>query len=205
MATVALAGLGLTLPFAGAQAVDLITNGGFESLTNGPGQLGYTTNAAGWTTSGYNFVFASGTADTTGSTGSYGALILWGPADGSNNGLPASSPAGGNFVGADGAFEVGAITQVISGLTVGHQYAVSFWWAGAQQDGFTGTNTEQWDVSLGSETQDTAVLTNTSHGFTAGSVRRSPSPRTAPATCSPSSRLARPTAYRLSRCSTALR
>lgn len=92
--------------------------------------------------------------------------MLWGPNDGSDNGLPASSPDGGNFVGADGAYDVGAITQTINGLTAGDTYTVGFWWAGAQQSGFTGSNTEQWQVSLGSQTQSTSVVDNVSHGFT---------------------------------------
>ncbi len=149
----------------GAHATQLVTNGSFESTTNGPGQLGYNTNVTGWTTSGYNFVFASGTADTTGATGRYGGVMLWGPNNGSANGLPASSPDGGNFIAADGAFQVGAISQTINGLTAGDTYQVSFYWAGAQQYGFTGTNTEQWQVNFGSQSQSTAVYHNTSEGF----------------------------------------
>lgn len=164
-AATAVAGLGLALTFANAHAANLVTNGDFESTTAGNGQLGFNTNATGWTTNGYNFLFAPGTADTTGATGSAGTVSLWGPNNGSNNGLPATSPSGGNFVGADGAFEVGAITQTISGLTVGEKYALSFWWAGAQQSGFSGANTEQWQVSLGGQTQSTVVWDNSSHGF----------------------------------------
>ena len=67
---------------------------------------------------------------------------------------------------ADGAFQNGAISQTINGLTAGNSYTVSFWWAGAQQSGFTGATTEQWQVSLGSQTQSTAIVHNASHGFT---------------------------------------
>lgn len=157
--------LPLALAAAPAHATNLVVNGGFETLTSGPGQLGYNTEATGWTTSGYNFVFAPGTADVGGSTGSYGAMSLWGSNNGGVNTIPASSPDGGNFLGADGAYEVGAITQTISGLVAGQQYAVSFWWAGAQQNGYNGVTTEQWQVSLGSETHATAVYTDASHGF----------------------------------------
>ena len=94
---------------AGAEAGNLVTNGGFESLTSGYGQLGYNTDATDWSVSGpgssYTFVFAPGTADTTGSNGQYGNLSLWGPNNGSANGLPASSPAGGNFIGMDSDFQ----------------------------------------------------------------------------------------------------
>jgi hypothetical protein len=145
--------------------IQLVTNGDFDNTTNGGGQLGYNTNATGWTTDGYNFLFTPGSADTTGVDGKDGALELWGPNDGSSNGLPATGPSGGNFVAADGAFEVGAIQQTIDGLTPGEQYTLTFNWAGAQQEGFNGATTEQWQVSLGSETQDTIVVDNPNHGF----------------------------------------
>ncbi len=147
---------------------DLVTNGSFEETTNGSGEFDSFTTPTGWASTGYNFIFASGTADTTGSyTPQYTEyLTLWGPNDGSVNGLPASSPDGGNFVAADGAFETGAISQTINGLSSGDTYAVGFWWAGAQQHGYNGATTEQWKVSLGSQTQSTPVMDNVSHGFT---------------------------------------
>jgi hypothetical protein len=162
----------ITLAFAAlatsahATNIDLVTNGSFETTTNGGGQLGYNTDATGWTTNGYNFVFTSGSADTTGTPSQYGNLQLWGPGNGSANGLPASSPDGGNYVAADGAFDVGAISQTITGLVAGQTYDVSFDWGGAQQSGFTGTTTEQFVVSFGSESQSTIVLQNANHGFT---------------------------------------
>ena len=42
----------------------------------------------------------------------------------------------------------------------------TFYWAGAQQQNFDGITTEQWQVSLGSEIQSTAVVTNVRDGFT---------------------------------------
>jgi len=153
------------LTFSVSAHADLVSNGGFESTTNGAGQMGYNTNATDWTTNGYNFIFTPGSADSTGANGQFGDAQLWGPGNGSNNGLPATSPVGGNYVGADGAFGVGAISQTITGLTAGDSYVVGFWCAGAQQFGFTGLNTEQWQVSFGSETQDTAVYSNSSQGF----------------------------------------
>lgn len=147
-----------------AAAANLVTNGGFETLTDGIGQLGYNTNATGWSTTGYNFVFHGTTADSEGSSGVYGYLGLWGAANGSDNGL-GPSPLGGNFVGADGAFSVGPISQTINGLTAGKSYDVSFYWGGAQQSGFSGAQTEQWEVSLGGPSQFTAIYSNPSHGF----------------------------------------
>ena len=149
-----------------AQATNLVTNGSFEMTTNGPGQMGFNTDAVGWTTTGYNFIFGPGTADNGGVTGQFGNVQLWGPGNGSNNGLPATSPDGGNFIAADGAFQVAPIEQTINGLTVGNQYTVSFYWGGAQQFGFDGATTEQFQVSLGNQSFLTAVLQNPTHGFT---------------------------------------
>jgi hypothetical protein len=100
----------------------------------------------------YTFLFAPGTADTTGTTGEFGGLTLYGPGKGSANGLPATSPAGGYYIASDADFQQASISQTISGLTVGDTYMVGFWWAGAQQFGFTGPTQEQWEVSLGSQT-----------------------------------------------------
>lgn len=168
MKNILLAAAALVVVSSAANAVNLVTNGSFETTTAGPGQLGYNTDATGWTvpSGGYSFLFASGTADTTGSSGQYGSLTLYGPGNGANNGLPASSPDGGNYVAEDGAFRVQPIQQTINGLVVGAQYAVSFYWGGAQQNGFTGPTTENFDVSLGNQTFSTPTLNNASHGFT---------------------------------------
>ena len=48
---------------------------------------------------------------------------------------------------------------------MGETYAVTFEWAGAQQEGFDGLNTEQLEVSLGSQNQFTTVYDNAIHGF----------------------------------------
>lgn len=156
--------VGLVASFAfatgGARAQDLVTNGGFESNT-GSGQIGYNTTVTGWSSpesDAYNFLFAAGTADTTGSSGQYGGLTLWGPNNGSANGLPASSPNGGYFVAMDGDFQSAAIQQTINGLTVGAEYNVSFDYAFAQQSGFYGPTAQDLLVSLGSQTDPTDPL-----------------------------------------------
>lgn len=150
-----------------SSATELITNGNFDTGTYG--QIGYNGNTVqGWTTTGYNFLFNPSNDDTTGVTGVNGTVKLWGLWDGAGlNGLGAS-PAGGNgnYVAADGAYKVGALSQTVSGLTVGQQYALSFYWAGAQQYGYDGTTTEQWKVTFGNDVYTTAVKTDTSHGFT---------------------------------------
>jgi len=149
---------------------NLVQNGGFEQTSlsesaefGSAGTVGQ--QVTNWSTSGYNFVFLPGTADTSGAAGQFGTLNLWGPGNGSNNGLPASSPAGGNFVAADGAFNVAPITQTIVGLIPGEAAVLTFYWAGAQQSGFTGPTTDQWAVSLGSQTLYTPVVSLPSHGF----------------------------------------
>jgi hypothetical protein len=176
----ALLGLATVLAATPAAAVydpshQFIVNGSFEQTTNGVGELAYNTNAVGWTSApaangdyGYNFIFNPATASTTGVRNQYGEdMTLWGPGNGSNNGLSAS-PTGGNFLAADGDYNNGKISQAITGLIVGQTYSLSFNFAGAQQSGFTGATTEAWYYGLGSQasSQETAVLNNVSHGFT---------------------------------------
>ena len=166
MVALAMPGIALAGP------MNLVQNGDFETTTmTSPSQIN-TTNVANWSTgngsndSAYNFIFGGNTADTVGSyTPEYnGYVTLWG----SQTTGPAlgASPTGGNFVGADGAFQVAPITQTIGGLVAGDQYSLTFYWAGAQQNGFSGNTTEQWVVSFGGQTQSTAVVNNLSHGFT---------------------------------------
>jgi hypothetical protein len=149
----------------------VVTNGSFENLlepgvSSEFGGLFPSQQVIGWTTSGYNYVFTPGTADSSGAVGQFSTEQLWGPGDGSDNGLPATSPDGGNYLALDGAFNVGAISQMITGLTPGAAVDVTFYFAGAQQQGFTGLNTEQLEVSLGAANQFTPVVNNASHGFT---------------------------------------
>ena len=155
------------LPFGAAQKAlgNLVVNGDFEVTTAGNGQMGFNTDATGWTTSGYSFLFAPGTADTSGANGQYGGVSLWGPGNGALNGLPAMSPSGGNFVAADSTFQVGAISQTIHGLTPGQTYQVGFWWGGAQQFGYNGPSSDNWTVSLGADSQTTPTTSLPSHGF----------------------------------------
>jgi hypothetical protein len=156
-----------------AQATQFVTNGDFELSTNGAGQLGIYTNVIGWNANNgsnynYNFLYSPNTADTTGSYSDQynGNLTLWGSNNGGTTVIPATSPAGGNFIAADGAFEEYPISQQLNGLIVGEQYVVSFWEAAAQQAGYNGDTTEQWQVSLGGETQLSTLFNNPSHGFT---------------------------------------
>jgi hypothetical protein len=151
-----------------ARAAPLVVNGGFEATSLSASYEMTMSNVTGWSTTGYNFLYFPGTATTTGAHAPQfdQQIKLWGTnASGVSNGLPASSPDGGNFIAADGAYGTAPITQTINGLSPGARYKVSFYWAGAQQTGYTGATTEQWKVSLGNATQSTAVVSNPSRGF----------------------------------------
>jgi hypothetical protein len=126
---------------APALATNLVTNGSFETVSV-PGKDYFQGNVSGWTGgSNLTFVDFPGTADD----GSY--LSVYGP-------FPGTSPDGGNFVEGDGdPGYSSAISQTLSGLTIGQKYAVTFYQAAGQQVGFTGPTTEQWQVSLGANSQ----------------------------------------------------
>jgi len=167
---------------------NLVQNGDF-SLNGGTGQIGYNTtltdwaNAPGNTSPAYNFVFAPGSAaDSTGAANNFGNVTsMYGPGNPNVvNGVSGNvangftpSPAGGtpNIVGLDSYLspgagaQVDALQQTITGLTPGQTYALSFYWASAQQVGFTGVTTNVLAVSLGGVTQDTAPQDNASEGF----------------------------------------
>ena len=149
-----------------AAAVELVTNGGFED-TSPAGQYGevdFNTTLNGWSaTGGYSFLMNTSNA-VSGVTGQYGDLALWGVGNGGSDTITAS-PDGGNFVGQDLAFQDVPLTQTLTGLTIGAQYAVSFYWGVGQQSTFNGDTFDAWSVSLGSETHSTATVDNPSHAF----------------------------------------
>jgi hypothetical protein len=149
-----------------ASPINLITNGGFETTTNGAGEIvpgkttgTYITSATGWYSTstaangGYPFLFvaAPNTADSTGFPDAWdnGYRHIWGPNDGSNNGFTGVSPDGGNFLILDADYHATPIAQDLSGLHVGDVYSVSFWWAAGQWSLNTGNTTESVQVSLG--------------------------------------------------------
>ena len=177
---------------------DLITDGYFNqvsrtatspTLTTLFGEFGTGTGStltvAGWTTSGYNFVYTTATVDSGNSNGAlngapneapgqynapngYGSTYMWGSKNsGTSTFTNYTAPNGvtPGFIAADGAFQVGAVTQSISGLTVGNSYNLTFYWAGAQQQSFSGNLLEHWTVSLGNQSFDTQTLAVTSHTF----------------------------------------
>lgn len=161
-----------------------------------PSQLGLNGySVSGWTnnSNGYNFIFnpaLTGTSASTnntqaasntslsqyGNTQGYSTASLWtsqnggnttnGAANGNKDPSTLVSPVGGNFLAADGAFQVGSISQTVSNLTVGAGYILNFYWAAGQQFSYTGTTTENWGVTFGKQSYVTPIVTTPSQGFT---------------------------------------
>ncbi len=131
-----------------------------------------------WDTSGYNFVYAPNTADfgtqaNAYNTGSphevpgqysaqhggagafYGNTYLWGTNNGGagtmtggGTGTVDAVPGGGNFIALDGVYEVHPVSQTITGLTIGKTYVLTFYYAGAQQESFSGSTSETLTVNF---------------------------------------------------------
>jgi len=141
--TILLAAAALTSATAAHAVTELVTNGSFSAATISAGQkANFSGHVTGWGGgAALTYIDAPGTADD----GSYLSVY---------KGFPATSPDGGNFVEADGDPSYrSAITQTISGLTVGSQYTLTFYQGAGQQVGFTGPTTERWSVSFGTDTQ----------------------------------------------------
>ena len=177
---------GLVTP-ASAVPVNIVSNGGFETTTNGTGELVvdssnvqqtsgiYTTSATGWyanysTANAGNpflFIVAPNTADSPGFGNHWDNKLsqVWGPNNGSANGFASVSPSGGNFLIADGDYHATAINQNLSGLVKGSTYSLTFNWAAAQWYSNTGATTEQYQVSLGGQTKSTTIFSLPSKGF----------------------------------------
>ena len=162
---------------------NFVTNGDF-GVNAGNGQVGFNTSATGWSVANPNspnygsYVFlynrnaapigptnlSGTTADETGSLGQFGTVKLWGPDDGSVNGLTATPT--GAFIASTPTFDNGPISQTVTGLTPGAKYLLSFNWAAGQQLGYDGTTTEGWKVTLGGgASQSTPIITLPDKGF----------------------------------------
>jgi hypothetical protein len=119
----------------------------------------------------YAFLMNPATDDGPGGSWSArhnGNFTLWGPNNGSANGL-APSPTGGYYVAMDADPNVNlrgnGISQSVTGLTVGQRYRLNFTWAAGQQRGWDGPTTEQVQVTFGSQVRLTEVVNNPNHGF----------------------------------------
>ncbi|MBV7534233.1 PEPxxWA-CTERM sorting domain-containing protein [Duganella sp. sic0402] len=155
-------------------ASNLVSNGNFESTTNGTNkQLSSSiTNDAdrstltGWTSSngndgGYNFVLNSSIATTD-------ASAIWLKSENNNW---AKSANGGNFFASDSQYWPGVLSQTITGLTAGSKYTLTFDTALAQQVGFNGANSNNyWQVVFGNSTQNSSALSIASGGFSGWST-----------------------------------
>ena len=175
----------LALAGAAQAAPNLVTNGGFETVTGGPGRshefgasYKYGQTVAGWTSadaSAFNLIFygANETVD---------ADTRFSPANGGEPGQylwsSPASPTGGKFVALDGdtgqTNPIGAVDgtyngrleQTINGLTVGAKYSVQFDFARAQYKDRTGDTSDNLFVTFGTDTQSTGSASNPSQGFT---------------------------------------
>ena len=173
--TIAFTALVVAAMATSAYADPVIINGGFSQqsgstsneLTNGGGSNHYNgATLTGWSNSSsgaYNFIMTSpdvysASHPFAGASDVYGSpLTFW---------AATSSPNGGNFVALDSDFGQGAISQTVTGLTIGDQETITFEFAGAQQHGYDGASTDQLAVSLGGQTLYSTVLSDPSHGFT---------------------------------------
>lgn len=144
---------------------------------------------AGWSGTGYNYVYTyvGGTSTATAGTkagganagmpaqqpGQYANTYMWGPNSGGAglgpaNGFTATPPGpkGSNFVAMDGAANLaGAISQTINGLVNGQKYFLSFFWGAAQQESFSGPTSDSMTVSLGGSSFTTGTVALASEGF----------------------------------------
>lgn len=185
--TLLLAAIALILTGTDAQAgpINRVVNGDFETLASGNTlgtQGGYfcrqgstcVSNVANWSSTCQGTSCGTGGtpdsilfANTSGAAFN-GNIGLWAMGQNgltSNSPVP-NSPTGGNFVAFDGAPQYNAsISQVITGLTPGYTYILTFSQGAAQQNGMTGATTEWWRVSLGTHTRDSQVMNNVSHGW----------------------------------------
>jgi hypothetical protein len=152
MGVFALCTSSLSVPLRADSFLPNVSNLDFVNYTGAAPKNSFTAvNPVGWTGgTGLIYIDAPGTAES-----GNGGIPVYGP-------FPTNSPAGGNFVQADGnpEYESG-FNQQITGLTAGQTYTLSFYQAGGQQQGFASglPTTEQWILSLG-----TAGLTVSTSG-----------------------------------------
>lgn len=153
---------------AGAANANLITNGNFETVTNGTNKqltAGPTTTVSnrttltGWNSAasntgdgGYNFVLANSLAATSTSIKQIKNYT--------------TSANGGNVFSSDAQYGPGALSQTITGLAIGTTYLLTFEWAVGQQAGFGGQNLNNyWNVTFGGSSANTTSVTIADSAF----------------------------------------
>ena len=155
---------------------NLVTNGSFTSLgslnsTNSQIAAGSPSTLPGWsstvvgTSGGIACVMigVSNPANATPMCGTgYGTVSNAPYTYGTLTIFPGAPPGGGNVLAADSSsmYEQ-SISQTIGNLVVGATYTLTFQQAGAQQAGWTGNTTDQWDVTFGASTQDSTLMSLT--------------------------------------------
>ena len=155
---------GLMLGLASVvQAGNLVSNGDFTSYSGSTIAAGEKAQLSSHVPTGWNIsssVQYSYLDTPNSATSSQGGYAVYGPF------ANPAAPYTGNFIQMDGDSRYGkALSQQINGLTVGHQYTVTFQQAAGQQSGFNGPTTEKWTVSFGSDTQDSSMYSLASHGI----------------------------------------
>ncbi len=162
----AAAALALMAVPAKADPVNLVQNGSFENTVGygSTGSIVTNTSLPGWQISGCQAQCTNGPNNvyafllepnyTTAGTyvPEYNALFTF------NGGGPGVSADGGNAYSANSNFQVGTLSQTISGLNVGDTYQLSFYQAAAEISGQSDTTASSWQVSLGSQTQNSASM-----------------------------------------------
>jgi len=153
---------------------NLVINGSFDDPASTTGFLASgTSNLQGWNIGmgsgnatygyGYSFLAKPGSAGTNfadPTASQWVPISLWDSnTNGGLNPIPDTSPLGGNFIIADGAFRLTTLYQTVSGLEVGEDYKLSFYQAAGQERGFDGDTQEQWQVSWGGSLNTTNSIT----------------------------------------------
>ncbi len=150
----AAAAVGYAVSGAALASGNLVQNGGFENTPVTITTQFLNANVANWSNSNI------GEALVTPNWYTNGYLF---PNVGVAGPLPATSPAGGNFVFSDGDFMNSAITQTLTGLSPGQVYELTFWQALAEdtEPGITipGPVTGYWRVGFGTSVQNSAFMT----------------------------------------------
>jgi hypothetical protein len=162
------------------------------AFTNGDFQTGYSSNTefgssfssgvgpTGWSASGYALYYDGSNSTSASALGQYagsGKEKLWATlVGGASNGLtsdPIFGASGNHFVALDGDTATGvqaSIWQTLTGLVSGDTYEIAFNWGAAQLQSATGATTDSLQVTFGSASQTTSVLSDVSQGFVSGGL-----------------------------------
>jgi hypothetical protein len=114
----------------------------FTNTATSPKNYFTTVAPAGWTGGG-SLIFVDSTSIPGAQAASHVYLTTYGNPSGSYS---------GNYVEADGnPMYENSFSRLLTGLTVGQTYSLSFYQGASQQTGFNGATTNQWIVSLGTD------------------------------------------------------